>query len=44
MTVPTQNISQRLLELDLSKFTSGVYILKIKVDDDLLAKRLILQK
>ena len=44
MAVPAQNISQQLVELNLSQFTSGVYILKVKVDDELLAKRLILQK
>ena len=44
ITIPSQEIAQQLLELDLSKFTSGVYILKIKVDNKVLAKRLILQK
>ncbi len=44
MTSPKQSIFENKLEFNLSSFTDGVYIVKITVDDSVLAKRIVLQK
>lgn len=44
LTSPKQSIFENKLEFNLSSFTDGVYIVKITVDDSVLAKRIVLQK
>jgi hypothetical protein len=44
LTSPKQSVFKNQLEFNLSSFTDGVYIVKITVDDAVLAKRIVLQK
>ena len=44
MTSPQQNISNNQLEFNLEQFVNGVYIVKVRVNDSILAKRIVLQK
>ena len=44
LTSPKQSVFENQLEFNLSSFTDGVYIVKITVDDAVLAKRIVLQK
>ncbi len=43
MSSPKQSIFENKLEFNLSSFTDGVYIVKITVDDSVLAKRIVSQ-
>ena len=44
MTSPQQNISNNQLEFNLEQFVNGVYIVKVRVNNSVLAKRIVLQK
>ncbi|MGK0308579.1 MAG: hypothetical protein ACI8RP_001542 [Urechidicola sp.] len=44
LTSPKQSIYENQLEFNLSSFSDGVYIVKITVDDAIIAKRIVVQK
>ncbi len=44
VTSPQQNISTNQLEFNLEQFVNGVYVVKVMVNDSVLAKRIVLQK
>ena len=44
LTSPKQSVFENQLEFNLSSFSDGVYIVKITVDDAVLAKRIVIQK
>ncbi|MEM6963543.1 MAG: T9SS type A sorting domain-containing protein [Bacteroidota bacterium] len=44
ITSTKQNITQEQIEFNLARFDNGVYIVKITVDNAVLAKRLVLQR
>ncbi|MFK8006663.1 MAG: HYR domain-containing protein [Saprospiraceae bacterium] len=44
MTSPKQSVFENQLEFNLASFTNGVYIVKVTVDDAVLAKRIVLQR
>ena len=44
LTSPKQSVFENQLEFNLSSFTNGVYIVKITIDDSVIAKRIVLQR